>query len=157
MFRWKGNTGDCFLFFPHYRVIFPLNTSIGGLFSYFTLSSFCAFSKFFLYVFGKVLFFLACITGSSSSGQLPICLLSANEQNEITTYCTPPDEPLPYAGRCSSCTGIVVVLHRLFFLSNLIYMHVPASSTPVWSQSSAFWFVLDNECSQWIATAFCCG
>lgn len=44
-----------------------------------------------------------------------------------------------------------------FFPSSLIYMPLSASSTLFWSQSSPFRFVLDNECSQWTATAFCCG
>lgn len=86
MFRRKGNTGDCFLLFFQYSVIIPLNTSTGGLFSHFSLSSFCAISKFFLYFFRKVLFSLACITESGSSGQLLLRLLSHNEQDKTTSY-----------------------------------------------------------------------
>lgn len=65
---WKGNTCHCFLVFSHCRVVFPLNTRIGGLLSHFTLSSLCVNSKSFLYFFRKVFFSLACIAGNSSSG-----------------------------------------------------------------------------------------
>lgn len=143
MFRWKGNTADCFLLLFCYSVIIPLNTSTGGLFSRFTLSSFHAVSKSFLYFFRKVLLSLACIE-NGSSGQLLPCLLSHNEQNKVSGYWT-----------------LLLCTRQMFQLlqprAGTAQTPLPSISSIVLDQSSAFGSVLDNERGQWTETAFRCG
>lgn len=143
--------------FPTIRVIFPLNTSV-GLFSLSVFFHSVLSLKFFqLFSLHNRKLFLWAVTHLSSLPQW--------KKNDIKTSCALflKDslvlwESLLYSGRCSSCTGLVLVLHQFLFLFyNLVCVPLPVSSTLIWSQSSAFSFVLDDECSWWTATAFCCG
>lgn len=95
----------------------------------------------------------ACTTRSCLSGQLHTCIFSYHEQNDIKTSCT-----LSLVLCESWLFWEMLQLHWCctdfnFYFYNQVCIPLPVSSTLIWSQSSAFSFVLDNECSWWTATA----